>query len=208
MIYEIITNNLTPGYVDTYESVQAQRAPIEQRYARLGGIWHTDSGPLNQSVQVWTYDDLTHRQAARTAFHKDPDLPKVPKSRTTIEEQWLEIMVPAPFMQPLGSRDYGTGNIYEMCIDRCRTRVLPEVLKRWEEAIPYREKYSPLVACWHPQFGHRNQLIHIWVYKSLDERSRVRAESAKDSHWPPHTDGLVVQQESKLLIPAFFSPLQ
>ena len=45
----------------------------------------------------------------------------------------------APFMHPLGSRDYGTGNVYEM---RTYTmpRDIPKVLDGWSKAIDAREK--------------------------------------------------------------------
>jgi len=46
-------------------------------------------------------------------------------------------MNPAPFMRPLGSRDYGTGNEYEM---RSYTCDIPKVLEAWGKAIEAREK--------------------------------------------------------------------
>ena len=44
-------------------------------------------------------------------------------------------MNPAPFMQPLGSRDYGTGNVYEMRTYTYAPGDIPKVLEAWAKAI-------------------------------------------------------------------------
>lgn len=110
-------------------------------------------------------------------------------------------------MRPPGSQDFGTGNIYEMCVDRVRTREVPQVLDRWGEVIHYREKYSPLAACWYTEFGRGNRMVHMWVYKDFKERARVLAEVAKDTHWPLPVGDLGQEQVSQILIPGSVSPL-
>ena len=61
---------------------------------------------------------------------------------------FTEIMHPAPFMHPLGSRAYGTGNVYEMRTYTYAPGDIPKVLDGWSKAIDAREKFSPLAACW------------------------------------------------------------
>ena len=123
-------------------------------------------------------------------------------------EQQSEAVIPAPFMHPLGSRDYGTGNIYEMRTYTYEPGGIREVLKAWEEAIPHREEYSPLAACWYTEFGGLNRFTHVWVYPNLNERARIRAESRQSSHWPPQASVRPVRQENKILMPAAFSPVK
>ena len=53
-------------------------------------------------------------------------------------------MIPAPFMHALGSRDYGTGNVYEMRTYTYGPGDLPKVLAAWAQAVPAREELSPL----------------------------------------------------------------
>jgi hypothetical protein len=208
MIYEVRTYTLKPGTVAEFETRFAARHPYREKYSKLGAFWHTEMGPLNQLVHVWPYDDLQQRAAAREAANRDPDLQRTPTGRDFIIAQQSEIMLPAPFMRPLGSQSFGTGNIYEMRIYTYQPGSLSEVLKRWAEAIPYREKYSPLAACWTSELGELNKFVHVWVYKDFNERNRIRAESFKDPHWPPQTREWLVRQENKLLLPAAFSPLQ
>ena len=47
-----------------------------------------------------------------------------------------------------GSRDYGTGNVYEMRTYTYAPGDIPKVLDGWSKAIDAREKFSPLAACW------------------------------------------------------------
>ena len=96
--------------------------------------------------------------------------------------------------------------IYEMRTYTLHAGKVPEFEKRFGEVIPHREKYSPLAAFWHTEIGPLNQVIHVWPYADLGERTRVRAEALKDPNWPPKTGDLIVAQESKLLNPAPFSP--
>ncbi len=72
------------------------------------------------------------------------------------------------------------------------------------EALPHRVKYSPLGAFWHTDIGPLNQVIHVWPYEDLDERTRIREEAAKDPNWPPRSDGLILNMESEIFIPADF----
>jgi len=116
-------------------------------------------------------------------------------------------MNPAPFMHTLGSRDYGTGNVYEMRTYTYAPGDIPKVLEAWAKAIEAREKFSPLAACWTSELGGLNKFVHTWVYKDLNERARVREESRRPGGaWPPQAGVRPIRQENKLLIPAAFSP--
>jgi hypothetical protein len=208
MLYEVRTYTLRPGTVAEFEERFAKRQPLREKHSKLGAFWHTDFGPLNQVIHVWPYDDLQHRTAVREAMAKDTALAQLPGGRDLIVAQEAEIMIPAPFMHPLGSRDYGTGNVYEMRIYTFAPGDIPKVLDGWAKAIPAREKFSPLAACWTSELGGLNKFVHTWVYRDLNERARIREEARKAGAWPPQTGVRPIRQENKLLIPAAFSPVR
>jgi hypothetical protein len=139
---------------------------------------------------------------------QDPDLGQLPGGRDFIVAQESEIMIPASFMHPLGSRNYGTGNVYEMRIYTFAPGDIPKVLDGWAKAMPAREQFSPLAACWHSDIGGLNKFCHTWVYKNLNERAQVREASRKGGQWPPQTGVRPIRQENKILVPAAFSPVQ
>src|SRR5882762_8645323 len=114
MIYEVRTYSLRTGAVGEFEDRFAKRLPLREKHSKLGAFWHTDFGPLNQVIHVYPYDDLRQRTEVRTALAQDTARNQLPGGGDLVVAQEAEIMNPAPFMHSLGSRDYGTGNVYEI----------------------------------------------------------------------------------------------
>jgi hypothetical protein len=209
MIYEVRTYTLNPGSTAEFESRYERRLPSRERHSKLGAFWHTEFGPLNQVIHVYPYDDLQHRTRVRAAMAQDAERNALPGGQDLIAAQEAEIVIPAPFMRPLGSRDFGSGNVYEMRIYTFAAGAMPKVLEGWGKVIESREKLSPLAACWTSELGGLNKFTHIWVYKDLNERARIREESRRPgTGWPPQTGVRPIRQENKLLIPASFSPVR
>jgi hypothetical protein len=209
MIYEVRTYTLRPGTLADFEERYQSRLALREKHSKLGAFWHTEFGPLNQVVHVYPYDDLRHRTVVREALAQDAERNRLPGGGEFIVAQEAEIVNPAPFMRPLGSRDYGTGNVYEMRTYTYAPGDTAKVLDAWSKAIEAREKFSPLAACWTSELGGLNKFVHIWAYKDLNERARVRDESRRPgTGWPPQAGVRPQQQENKLLIPASFSPLR
>jgi hypothetical protein len=209
MIYEVRTYTLRPGTLAEFEERYQKRLPLREKHSKLGAFWHTEFGPLNQVVHVYPYDDLQHRTRVRAALAQDAERNRLPGGQDLIVAQEAEIMNPASFMHPLGSRDYGTGNVYEMRTYTCAPGDIPKVLEGWAKAIEARERFSPLAACWTSELGALNKFVHIWVYKDLGERARIREASRQPGGaWPPQTGVRPIRQENKLLIPAAFSPMR
>src|SRR5438034_2598591 len=130
MIYEVRTYTLRPGTVAEFEERYAKRLPARLKHSQLGAFWHTEFGPLHQVIQVYPYDDLQHRTRVRAALAQDPERNALPGGQDLIVAQEAEIMTPAPFMRPLGSRDYGSGNVYEMRTYTYGPGDIPKVLTR------------------------------------------------------------------------------
>ena len=204
MIYEVRTYTLKPGGVPQFEQNFAEALPHREKYSKLGAFWHTDIGPLNQVIHVWPYENLGERTHIREEAAKDPNWP--PKNDGLILNMESEIFIPAEFMRPMGG-DQALGNVYEMRSYTYQPGTMGEVLKRWAAAVPHREEYSPLAAGMYTELGGLNKWVHIWPYKDLEERNRIRAEASKNEHWPPATREFLVRQENKMLLPAAFSPM-
>src|SRR6516162_1891922 len=201
MIYEVRTYTLRPGTVPEFEERYEKRLPSRVKHSKLGGFWHTEFGPLNQVVYVYPYDDLQHRTRVRSAMANDRERNAMPGGGEFIVAQEAEIVNPAPFMRELGSRNYGTGNVYEMRIYTYAPGDIAKVLEAWEKAVPAREKFSPLAACWTSDVGGLNKFYHVWPYKNFLERSRIREEARKAGVWPPQAGVRPIHQENKILLP-------
>ena len=96
--------------------------------------------------------------------------------------------------------------IIEMRSYRLKPGSVPEVEKRFGEALRDRVNVSPLGAFFHTEVGPLNRIIHCWPYENLGERSRLRGEAMKLPGWPPKIQEFLEEMESKIIIPAPFSP--
>nr|MCH9673264.1 NIPSNAP family protein [Gammaproteobacteria bacterium] len=65
--------------------------------------------------------------------------------------------------------------IYEFRTYTLKPRSLGEFLKRFGEALPKRQTFSPLAAFWHTEIGPLNQVLHVWAYESIEQRNDARA---------------------------------
>ncbi|MCH8298614.1 MAG: NIPSNAP family protein, partial [Chloroflexi bacterium] len=55
--------------------------------------------------------------------------------------------------------------IYEVRTYDLKPGAVPQAEEAFAEALPYREKYSPIAAFWHTEIGPLNQIIHVWGYE-------------------------------------------
>ena len=96
--------------------------------------------------------------------------------------------------------------IYEIRTYRITPGSLAEVEKRYGEAYEHRKKYSELTAFLHTEIGPLNEIIHIWGYRDLAERARIRGEAAKDGNWPPKIAEFIETMRSEIVTPFPFVP--
>jgi hypothetical protein len=214
MIYEIRSYTLDVGDVDGYVNQFRDWLKNSQKYYRVRAFFRTEFGPLSQVVMIYAYENLGERDEIRAAAGKDPlvnphlappDIPRIQRIKR-IPFQTSEILIPAPFMRPLEAGHYG--NIYEMRIYRCRELSFPEMMRRWGELMPKRERYSRCVLCGYTDLGELYKVIHIWPYESMEQRARVRREAVENGDWPPNDQEFILSMENRLLVPADFSPVR
>ncbi|HKC97259.1 MAG TPA: NIPSNAP family protein, partial [Methylomirabilota bacterium] len=96
--------------------------------------------------------------------------------------------------------------IYEIRTYQIAPGSLAEVEKRFGDAYQYRKKYSELTAFLHTEVGPLNEIVHIWGYKDLPDRARVRGEASKEANWPPKIQEFIRQMRSEIVVPFSFIP--
>ncbi len=102
--------------------------------------------------------------------------------------------------------------IYEMRTYRLRTGTMPVYLKLVEdEGIALQKEHlGTLVGYFFSEIGVLNQIVHIWAYRSLDDRETRRNALAADPRWQtfaPKIQACIETMDNKILKPTAFSPL-
>ncbi len=209
MIYEMRTYDLkprsSPEFIKRFGAAYEKRKKLSQ----LAAFWTTEIGPLNQVIHVWPYQDLAERDRIRAAAIATGDWP--PNGNEFIVSMRSEIMLPWPNSPalPIGN----VGPYFEMRTYSIAPGDFPKVQKDWEKPLIARIKLSPVIALWFSELGGLNKFVHIWPYRTLDERVAVRKQAIESGIWPPGpaaggTGYTAVEQETKILLAVPFSPLQ
>ena len=204
MIYEFRTYTLRPKTIGEFVKRFGEALPKRLEYSPLAAFWQSEIGALNQVIHVWPYADTAERTRVRSAAVAAGIWP--PKTSEFIVDMRSEIFEPVTQAPTLEAANIGP--YYEI-----RTYQLPPgaahaMAERWDEHLPQRTALSPLAGVFHSDIGALNQWVHIWAYKSLDDRFAVRKEAANQGIWPPPGNSPVIAQENKIVVPAPFSPMQ
>ena len=82
------------------------------------------------------------------------------------------------------------------------------------EALALQKEFlGELIGFFTTEIGDISQIVHIWAYKSLDDRLERRDRMAADSRWQAFGSkvkalDILLSMESRIMRPTDFSPLQ
>lgn len=211
MIYELRTYTLVPGTQAKYIQLSAEvgRKARGDRYGKLEGHWYSEFGTLNQAVHLWSYAGLDERDRLRAELAKNEEWTKgyLPQTRGMIAAQENKILRAAVDLTP----PTDTGHVYELRWYRTQVGKAPEWINHFKGILPLREKYTRRVGLWTSEIGSLNEVVHLWAYKSLDERAAQRARLAQDPEWQTFlgtATPLLLQMQSTILNPSPHSPMR
>lgn len=100
MIYELRQYTTHPGRLNSWLKVyEERRLPILQRcLGTLVGAFTTETGTLNQLVQIWAYQDHADRASRRAALWSDPQwLDPSANTSDALQLQESTLLVPTRF---------------------------------------------------------------------------------------------------------------
>ena len=212
MIYEMRTYDLKSR--TQAEVVKRFGEAYEKRkeLSPLAAFWVSEIGPLNQIIHVWPYKDLAERGRIRDEAVAKGVWP--PKISEFIVNMRSEIMIPFGFSPEFPQGDVGP--YFEMRTYTYAAGDLKKIQADWEAAIPFRQTLSPVAAMWYSELGALNKFVHIWPYKTMNERMETRNKAVASGKWPPASKDpatgqpryAMQTQETKILTAVPFSPLR
>lgn len=174
--------------------------------ATLMGCWFSDIGPLNQIALLRGYKDESSRLAERERCLLSRNVFAIDDVLTgmTVENYSL-----FPFLDPLPPGAHGP--IYEFRVYDLVHSGLAPTLEGWRKAIGPRTgtDYSSVYAAFYATDGKTPRYLHIWPYRSLEQRMDVRTRAVAEGVWPPENSGPQIRDmHSTIYLPASFSPLR
>ena len=210
-VFELRTYTLVPGKQAEYLSLSGDlsRKIRGDDYGKLEGFWSTEFGTLNQLVHLWSYADMNERERLRAALAQNERwrTEYVPKIRPLLIAQETKILsATLPVTPPTD-----TGNVYELRWYRTHMGRAGEWLEHFKAIMPTREKYMRRVGLWQTQIGQLNEVVHMWVFRDLNDRADARAKLGQDPAWQAFLGTsvpLLAHMQAIILNPAAHSPMK
>ena len=170
----------------------------------LLACWYSDIGAVNQILLIRQAGDIGPTLDARLALLKSRNPLGVGEFITAAA---MDIFVAFDFISPLRAGVFGP--CYEVRTYLLRPDGLAPTVELWRKAVPGRSTVSPVLAAMTSVTGAVTRFMHIWPYKSFDERARLRDKAVADGVWPPPGGpGYLLSQQVDIYLPAGFSPMK
>ncbi|MCL6241821.1 NIPSNAP family protein [Acinetobacter amyesii] len=184
------------GIQDYYTNADAQ--------AKLLGVWFSDIGQLNQIVVLVSFASQQALDAEKSRLFAQEN---VFANAENIIKYSVENFAGFDFLPEVELGEFGP--VYEIRTYELKHGGVPHVLNAWNNAVPERTQYSKLTIAMYALDG-TPRIVSIWPYKSLNERSEIRAKSVADGIWPPKggPQWLTHEMQSMIALPTAISPLK
>jgi hypothetical protein len=170
----------------------------------LLACWYSDIGAVNQILVIRKAADAGATLGARFTALNAPNPFGVAEY---IVAMAMDMYLPFDFIAPLRPGEFGP--CYEVRTYVLKPDGLAPTIAAWRKAAPGRMAISPVLAAMTSVTGAVTRFMHIWPYKSFDERARLRDKAVADKAWPPPGGpGHLVSQQVDIYLPASFSPMK
>src|SRR5580704_17082694 len=146
----------------------------------LLACWYSDIGAVNQILIIRKATDATATLDARFAALNAANPLGISEYTVAMA---MDTYVSFDFIAPLRPGEFGP--CYEVRSYVLKPDGLAPTIAAWRKSVPGRMKISPVLAAMTSVTGAVTRFLHVWPYKSFDERARLRAKAAADGVWPP-----------------------
>jgi hypothetical protein len=170
----------------------------------LLACWYSDIGALNRILVIRKAADPATAVENRFAALSARSPFGIGEFSTELS---LDTYASFDFMPPLRAGAYGP--CYEVRSYVLKPEGLVPTIELWRKAVPGRARVSPVLAAMVAVTGAAIRFMHIWPYKTCDERARLREKAVAEGLWPPPGGpGYLISQQADIYLPAAFSPMR
>lgn len=211
MIVDIRTYTLQPGTLGAYLKLYGSEGwPVQNRYLpECLGYYIVEVGVQNRVVHLWKYADIAERAKRRAGMESDPAWTAYrAKSATVMYTQENKIMRPVPFW-PMKSEGGGPFGVIDYRTYMLHPGKAADFFKLYEnEGMAAQVKHlGNCIGFYQSDIGPQHQIVHLWGYTDLNDRTRRRAAMTADPVWNDYlarASKFFVHMENAILRPAPF----
>lgn len=202
MIYDLTVLALRPNTLGAILPKIPETIPAAIKSGKLLGCFMCEFGVLNRIAVLSAYPDLKALNEDRATVAGSENAYGINEYLGGFERNAYRAL---PFAKDIEVGAHGP--FYEFRTYGIGPGGMPATLDGWSKAVPERTKLSPLLMVMSSIEPGATRLVHIWPYKSLDQRTEARAAASKQGIWPPKGGEHLTSLQSELFIATKFSPL-
>jgi len=200
-LYDVTLITVRPG---THPQALAVLGKNLANDESLLACWYSDIGAVNQILIIRNAGDAAAAIEARIAAQNSANPLGIGEYITAMA---MDTYASFDFIAPMRPGEFGP--CYEVRSYVLKPGSLAPTMELWRKAVPGRMTISPVLAGMTSVTGAVTRFMHIWPYKSFDERARLRDKAIADRVWPPPGGpGHLLSQQVDIYLPAKFSPMR
>jgi hypothetical protein len=204
MLYSVCTIEVPPGKVNDALAAIGAAASARRLGGELRACWYSEIGRLNRVMVITAHASADALAKAQQTLLTSADPYGVAALATAMT---CDAYAPFPDVDVLTPGS--AGPVYEVREYQLKRSGLAATFEAWAKVLKARTELSSLSTVMYAVSGHVPRFMHIWPYRTLNDRMRIREDSVKQGVWPP-PGGLphIESMRSEIFLPAAFSPLQ
>ncbi|WP_147276005.1 NIPSNAP family protein [Pelagibacterium lacus] len=177
------------------------------RYAPNGtalGCFACEFGVLNRFILLAAYENAEALQADRARDLEADDPFGIQKHLGAVVRNAYK---PLFFMPPIAPGDFGP--FYEFRTYSIAPGGLPETAEAWSKIVERRQQMSKLLMVMGSIGDAPTKMVHIWPYKTIEDRMKARGQASKEGIWPPPGGSAqLTNLQSELFVATGYSDLK
>ncbi|KAN0024381.1 hypothetical protein ACTFIV_008787 [Dictyostelium citrinum] len=196
-VYELKTYNILPNNIPSFFELLGDK---DSNTSNRLGVWVTEMGSSNQVISLVEHESLDDRKMSEwnTKFQS--------KAGKLIEKQESLILREFPWapFQKISQEKSDENKVWELRTYQSKPGKLGQWAIDFTNGFTERKKISEPVGVFYSEFGALNTIVHLWPYKSFEDRFKIRDLALKNPVWVEtvaKTTANLVSMESKTIIP-------
>lgn len=202
MLYQMTLLETRPGLPKAPATVAEWLTKSPMRGTPLA-CWQSELGVMNQILLLHGYEDPALLSGDREGLAQSTNRYGLGDGLVGASTMTYRPFPHQPKVEP-GS----VGPVFEVRSYLLRVGGLAPVIETWSKALPARIEISKPLAIMYSMDGPGPRLVHIWPYKSLEERDRIRTLAREKGIWPPRTAEHIAHMQTEIFLPAPGSPVR
>lgn len=206
MLYDLTILSLLPNTLGaiipilpkTYENFSSTGTAL--------GAFSCEFGVLNRFAFITSYDSVEALVAERARLMQSEDPYGIAPFLAGVQSTAFK---PLFFMEEKPIIPGAYGPFYEFRTYSIAPNGLGETADAWSRIVDRRNEISQLLMVMGSIEEGPQKMVHIWPYKTLEDRVQARAQASKEGIWPPPGgSGKLTGLQSELFVATGFSDLK